>query len=546
MPLSTPLDVRMSCTHACPHHCGIGSGSTIGHVSRSIEDMDKHIKKQYVTIMIPLKRARNSFSSACRLPQELLSQITVLQAPDDEDDKIIRRNSLAQVCSVWRSHLLNDRSLWQDIDLSFPRMAKELLSRGTGSRSVSVNLVVPPQCSPARKSRMRKAFVQALKHAKDIKTLTLTVTNTFAVHEVLSALHKSNPSFSSMTSLSISITDASPREEDLLDLSILCHSAPHLESLTLSSCCISWDSALFSQLSALTLSGMSNLRMTPEQWHNILSNIERLVYLKIRLAAVPDLPSDEGQITLPNLTKIHLEGPYDHITRFLMHLKLPANHAVRANPWRGDHGVGMLAPYVRSAFAQHAPATPLSVAYIVYNFTDRVLKIVAPQSKLAVDMPSVMRNDEFEIEELFEHITPNILSRVRFLHVLHIDDKDFYTDSVAWQSCFRLLKDVHEVTVDDCSARGLFSLWTRTPAAFPAVVTLCVIGLDKAQRGSLLTLDMVAALRNRARVTRSIRKLAVDSASTISSAILSTLLDIGITVDVVDVNQLEPEAWFSL
>lgn len=105
----------------------------------------------------------------------------------------------------------------------------------------------------------------------------------------------------------------------------------NLRSLTLSGCITDFDTHAFRRLSELTVQHLpSAISLSPSQWLDILSDMPVLKHLELINTTLPrydilDEPETLSRsfVSLPQLEKLHLDGPLHHCSHIFKHLKFP-------------------------------------------------------------------------------------------------------------------------------------------------------------------------------------------------------------------------------
>jgi hypothetical protein len=509
------LDAKI-CSHSCARHCEEYPANIFMSPFQDIAAIDRQIQHGFETVIIPLKRARNQLTSACRLPAEVLLPIIHLAIPNNETSDLLKRNAIAHVCHAWRNIAIGDWTLWSRIDLGVPQMSQQLFARCVGAE-VEVFLKESPLYNP-----LIGDATQAISHAftgdraRRIVKLSLDMSFPFTKSQFMPIFDKLQPELSNLQSLHLSVLPHQPADDDLLNFGSLFRTLmKKLHIVSLTNCRIEWSAPDLRHLNTLILGEKCWSSIATQEWQNIVDG-SMLEHIDVDMGILRWTNPYSRRIILPSLKTLIVRGHHGSVGDFLLAHALPRGVDVSIVPMSATPGiVASLRPFIVEFFQRDdtRPSSPVSVTYSVHSYLQRTVEISGQQGLITVRMPSVLRNDDFELGELFSQIPPLLLDRIASLQVLHTDTQNFYTDSAAWTSCFQALVSVVDVTVDKSSIRGLCSLWSRTPGQLPKVTTLRVRGLEDSTKIGLLVDALLTALKSRAGSDQALRDLYLDSHS---------------------------------
>jgi hypothetical protein len=521
------------CIPPCANHCIVSAAGLEG-----VSAYDREIERVMIATVIPLRRLRNALVGAGRVPAEVLQTILHLCAPATDLSKIAARNALSHVCYSWRQVALGDWTLWTHIDLGLPRLSRELFARCAGFPT-SVYLTVLEAPDQARCGRLREAIANALERTEYIQELDLCVMASFAIKEIGPTFAQARHRFARLQHACIVMSDSVGGTDinDRIPLylhSIFSHPLSPLRKLHLDRTFVWWDDDMIRNLTELSLVGTLPL-IRADDWYHLLT-IARLHSLILSGEAVPVMRSVPPDLRYdqPYLSRIEVNGSFEHTATLLSYLNLPIQVSVKVSPTSNKpspmNSPSNLALLIRRVLAHEGDVGALSVVYEVKGYSNRSITVISPSRQLKVVMIGFLRDDEYVIEEVLERAGPTIVDRIQTLGILHMDTVDFYVDSSTWSRCFHALIEVVDVTVTKGSASGLFSMWSRTPESLPKVHTLRVLAPDEDSKRDLLASEMAIALQQRAQAGRAIRHLYLSAPADIPTHIVVALEAMNVSI----------------
>ncbi|KAF9447162.1 hypothetical protein P691DRAFT_672060 [Macrolepiota fuliginosa MF-IS2] len=247
-----------------------------------------------------IRSQMNELAPVSVLPTEILEQVfsicvSWLYSPK----KPRHRLAWTQVCRQWRTLSFNSLRLWQCIDLTDSRFAREFLAR---SRAAPISIF---SASPLKVCTEDLVIHTSRLHSIDVFLFP---------DDMLDLFTSLGPNLFSLTSLSLKIPPVS--STFILDTPI-----PSIRRLSLDCVAVHWDA--LADLTHLTLRGLCP-KFSPSvtQIHEIFSRSPLLEYVRLDSIRPEDLDAPNQTLTLPHLRDLIISAKAPIITAILSRMSL--------------------------------------------------------------------------------------------------------------------------------------------------------------------------------------------------------------------------------
>jgi F-box-like len=298
-------------------------GAAYRQISEEIEQLEVAIRAW--------KERHNTLSFIARLPSEVLSTIfghVAAAVYHSTFHSNLDWITVTHVCTYWRRTALDCPSLWTTIPFSKFRWAMEMLKRSkTAPLTILANI-------NGRDYRHMDLVQSVIANISRIQKLSLiqnhhSFRNDDSLEKILTQLVKPAPL---LEKFSVVFMHRTSDHITMLPEGIFSGEVPRLQEVELRNCALAWDGPLLCALTTLKISFVPlSARPSMDQLIAALSRMPDLETLELcdilpvqtSLSAAASETGSELIVSLPHLTRLHIESDAPEAAFLLNHLVYP-------------------------------------------------------------------------------------------------------------------------------------------------------------------------------------------------------------------------------